>query len=146
MEIEDVNDNAPEFDSKTVRISVPENVETDTALYAAHARDPDSGPNGLVRYKISNTVANGGLFAVDPKLGHLTLRRRLDYESAQRHTIVITATDSGVPPLSANLTIIVEVQDVNDNPPVFEQAEYSVKVLETIPVNSQVSVLVNLNT
>ncbi|XP_044255905.1 protein dachsous [Tribolium madens] len=138
IEIQDVNDNAPEFESNVVRISVPENVETGIALYAAHARDRDSGANGVVRYKIVNNGATGGLFNVDPKLGHLTLTRHLDYETTQRHSLIITATDTGIPPLSANLTVLVEVQDVNDNPPVFERNEYSKSVEEARPVNSQI--------
>ncbi|KYB28093.1 Protein dachsous-like Protein [Tribolium castaneum] len=138
IEIQDVNDNAPEFESNVVRISVPENVETGIALYAAHARDRDSGANGVVRYKIVNNGATGGLFNVDPKLGHLTLTRHLDYETTQRHSLIITATDTGIPPLSANLTVLVEVQDVNDNPPVFERNEYSKSVEESRPVNSQI--------
>ncbi|KAJ3658411.1 hypothetical protein Zmor_010149 [Zophobas morio] len=138
IEIQDVNDNAPEFESNVVRISVPENVDTGIALYAAHARDKDSGANGVVRYKIVNNGATGGLFNVDPKLGHLTLTRHLDYETTQRHSLIITATDTGIPPLSANLTVLVEVQDVNDNPPVFERNEYSKTVEESRAVNSQV--------
>lgn len=78
------------------------------------------------------------MFEVDPKMGHLTLTRHLDYETFQRHNLIITATDTGNPPLSANLTVLVEVQDVNDNPPVFERAEYKIDVLETLPVNMQV--------
>lgn len=95
--------------------------------------------NSQIRYKIANKASVGGLFEVDPKLGYLTLARRLDYETFQRHNLIITATDTGNPPLSANLTVLVEVQDVNDNPPVFEQAEYKVNVLETLSVNTQVS-------
>lgn len=138
IEIEDVNDNPPEFESGTVRISVPENVDLGVPLYAAHAKDKDSGPNGVVRYAILNNGA-GGIFKIDSKLGHLTLTRHLDYETAQRHSLTITATDMGIPPLSANLTVLVEVQDVNDNPPVFERSQYSLSVLESLPVNSQVS-------
>lgn len=136
-----MNDNAPEFDSSTVRISVPENLELGIPLYAAHARDRDSGRNGVVRYRLASTAggtSTGGLFAVDSRLGHLTLARHLDYETAQRHSLVVIATDTGEPPLSANLTVLVEVQDVNDNRPVFERAEYAVDVLESLPVNSQV--------
>lgn len=109
-------------------------------LYAAHARDKDSGDNGVVQYKIVSGAGSsaGGLFAIDPRLGHLTLSRHLDYETTQRHSLVVTATDKGNPQLSANLTVLVEVQDVNDNLPVFEQAEYTVKVSEAMPVNSQV--------
>lgn len=143
--IEDVNDNAPEFDSSTVRISVPENVDLGTPLYAAHARDRDTGRNGAVRYRLAG--GGGGVgggkagpaqFSVEPRLGHLTLARRLDYEAATRHSLVIVATDDGEPPLSASLSVVVEVQDVNDNPPVFERAEYTVSVLESLAANSQV--------
>lgn len=81
------------------------------------------------------------LFAIDARSGHLTLSRHLDYETSQRHTLIVTAMDAGQPRLSSNLTIVVEVQDVNDNPPVFERNEYHVKVLESMPVNSQVSLL-----
>ncbi|KAJ8922560.1 hypothetical protein NQ315_007590 [Exocentrus adspersus] len=140
IEIEDVNDNPPEFESGTVRISVPENVEVGVALYAAHAKDKDSGPNGVLRYRIVNSGA-AGLFKIDSKLGHLTITRHLDYETAQRHSLIVTATDMGIPPLSANLTVLVEVQDVNDNPPVFERSQYSLSVLESLPVNSQILLL-----
>ena len=55
--------------------------------------------------------SNNNLFNVDPRSGHLTLAQHLDYETAQRHTLIVTATDSGEPALSTNLTILVEVQD-----------------------------------
>lgn len=147
INIEDVNDNAPEFDSPTVRISVPENAALGVPLYAALAHDKDSGKNGEVTYRLvapgaSPGAAPGGRhgqFVVHPRTGHLTLTRHLDYEAAQRHSLMLTATDAGEPSLSANLTILVEVQDVNDNPPVFERPSYSVTMPESKPVNSQVS-------
>lgn len=139
--VEDVNDNAPEFASNTVRISVPEDVPIGSPLYQAHARDKDSGENSIIRYRLysGQNGPNRDLFSIDPRLGYLTLTRHLDYEVAQRHSLVIVASDTGIPSLSSNLTLVVEVQDVNDNPPVFERAEYSVTVLESLPINSQVS-------
>ncbi|XP_054259476.1 protein dachsous-like [Macrosteles quadrilineatus] len=137
--IDDVNDNGPEFDSTTVRLSVPENAQVGVPLYAAQARDSDSSRNGLVRYRlVSASSGDARLFAIEPRLGHLTLARQLDYETAQRHSLVVSATDAGEPPLTANLTVLLEVQDVNDNPPVFERTEYVVTVSESLPVNSQV--------
>lgn len=35
---------------------------------------------------------------------------------------------------------VSDVQDVNDNPPMFEQNEYTVKVVESTPNNSQVCI------
>lgn len=138
IEIKDVNDNFPEFESDVVRIYVLENADVGVPLYSAHAKDKDSDSNGMIRYKIA--INAQGLFKIDPRTGDLTLTRHLDFETAQRHSLIITATDQGIPPLSANLTMFVEVQDINDNPPVFERNEYSLSVLESLPVNSQVSV------
>lgn len=97
----------------------------------------------MVTYRLTNVAGNAAnqmpnIFAIDSQSGHLTLSRHLDYETAQRHSLIVTATDSGEPKLSANLTILVEVQDVNDNAPVFERNEYSISVIESMPINSQV--------
>ncbi|XP_053692497.1 protein dachsous [Sabethes cyaneus] len=139
IDIEDVNDNPPEFESSTVRISVPENVEIGSPLYAANAHDRDSGMSGVITYRLSNNgPTTGNLFSIDSRSGHLSLARPLDYETIQRHTLIVTASDSGIPSLSTNLTILVEVQDVNDNAPVFEKHEYLIKVLESTPSNSQI--------
>lgn len=163
--IEDVNDNAPEFESSTVRISIPENAELGTPLYAANAHDKDSGKSGMVRYRLTNVddmhttnsislssslstmdrSSNYNLFSIDGESGHLTLLHQLDYETAQRHALVVTATDLGDPQLTANLTILVEVQDVNDNSPIFEQTEYTISVVESTQINSQVKIYLTSN-
>nr|ALL98470.1 dachsous Ex isoform [Drosophila melanogaster] len=137
IEVEDVNDNAPEFEASMVRISVPESAELGAPLYAAHAHDKDSGSSGQVTYSLVKESGKG-LFAIDARSGHLILSQHLDYESSQRHTLIVTATDGGVPSLSTNLTILVDVQDVNDNPPVFEKDEYSVNVSESRSINAQI--------
>ncbi len=144
--IEDRNDNAPEFVAHSVRLSVPENAAVGVALFATYAKDADSGRMGTVRYFLSSgrgsstsSASQTGFFAVDPVAGSLSLTSSLDYETAQRHTLVITASDDGDPPLKTNTTVFLEVQDVNDNSPVFEQTEYSIIVSESLPNHSQVT-------
>jgi protocadherin-16/23 len=132
IDIEDINDSVPSFESSTVRISVPENFELGMPLYAVTASDRDSGKSGTVTYHLSNgpsiltsntnlvssnsvsSIASN-IFTIDSRTGHLTLSQNLDFETSQRHTLIVTAIDQGEPPLSSNLTIFVEVQDVNDN-------------------------------
>ena len=67
----------------------------------------------------------------------MRLSKKLDFEAVQKYTLIIAAHDKGRPPLSSNLTLNLEVQDVNDNPPVFEKTEYAVSVLESLPANTQ---------
>lgn len=147
IDVEDINDNAPTFESNTVRISVPENLELGMALYVVSATDRDSGKSGTITYRLSNSGSNSSennnLFSIDANTGYLTLSQHLDFETDQRHRLTVTATDGGESPLSTNLTIFVEVQDVNDNVPIFERNEYTIKVLESTPINSQVRFIIH---
>ncbi|KAK2720851.1 hypothetical protein QYM36_004658, partial [Artemia franciscana] len=133
--IGDINDNAPEFDSPVVKISVPENSELGSAIYAAHADDLDSGDNGVVKFELYTNPEQS--FRIDPKFGYLSLAKKLDYERTQKYSLIIVAVDGGDPPLRSNVTLNIEVQDVNDNVPVFEKKEYDVSVLESLPSNTQ---------
>lgn len=63
ISIWDVNDNAPEFDVGTVKISVPENTRLNEAIYAAHATDLDSGQNGIIHYRLLQNPDN--MFIID---------------------------------------------------------------------------------
>ncbi|XP_015176207.1 PREDICTED: protein dachsous [Polistes dominula] len=132
--VEDVNDNAPYFRSVSLRISVPESHPLHTALFVAHATDRDSTPPLPIRYVLVQN--SNDLFGIDGRTGELYLARRLDYETQQRHGLLIRALDGAG--LSANLSLSVEVQDVNDNPPVFERNEYHVEVPEGARLDSQI--------
>ncbi|KAG1676563.1 Protein dachsous [Nymphon striatum] len=132
----DVNDNAPQFDSMFIKTSVPENSELDVPIYVAEAFDADSGANGKVHYSLGRFEHD--TFKIDKTGGQLTLKKPLDYETLQRYKLNITAYDNGVPPLGNNISISIEVQDVNDNPPVFDKTRYLVNVLESLPANSQI--------
>lgn len=151
--MEDRNDNAPEFDANPIRLSVPENVAVGVPLFAAFARDRDSGAAGRVRYSLSlgssssaeSSTTETGFFAIDATAGLLSLTSSLDYETSQRHTLVITASDSGEPRFQTNMTVFIEVQDVNNHQPVFEQTNYSIVVSESLPTHSQVQLYKFLN-
>lgn len=122
---------------------MPENVATGSPIYTAHATDPDSGDNGEVHYELIASTQEPSYFQVDHNRGTISLIHGLDYETVHRLTVTVVARDSGVPSLSDNMTLVLDVQDINDNPPVFERPHYSATVLESLPVNSQVS---NYNT
>ncbi|XP_045768746.1 protein dachsous [Maniola jurtina] len=136
--LEDVNDNAPEFGTSSVRVSVAESAAIGSVVYAARATDEDEGKNGQVIYNLVTATGPANTFAVNPQHGLVTLLRSLDYENLVRHTLIISAKDGGNPQLSANLTLAVDVQDVNDNAPVFEHDTYSANVLESDAVKTKI--------
>lgn len=118
---------------------MPENVAAGSPIYTAHATDSDSGANGQVHYELIASTQEPSYFQVDHNRGTISLIHGLDYETMHRLTVTVLARDSGHPSLSDNMTLVVDVQDVNDNAPVFERPHYSATVLESLPVNSQVS-------
>ena len=52
--------------------------------------------------------------------GMVTLAERVDYELVTSYNLTVLAVDSGVPPLNSTAVILVAVEDVNDNAPVWD--------------------------
>jgi len=53
-----------------------------------------------------------------------------DRETAARHQLTLRCTDSGDPPLSSDVTVVVNVLDVDDHAPRFTQSVYNCSVRE----------------
>lgn len=51
------------------------------------------------------------------------------------------AADGGNPPLSTTTTVALTVTDINDNPPIFNNSNYSFAVAENDPAGSYVGTL-----
>lgn len=52
-------------------------------------------------------------------------RRSLSVRQTSGYTLTVVASDGGTPPLSSSAMINIDISDVNDNPPLFSQANYS---------------------
>ena len=116
VDVIDVNDNNPTFAPALYNVSVPENALPTGALLRLHASDPDAGVNGEVWYRLRPDGGAADLFAVS-EAGDLTLRRPLDYERAASHVLVVEARDRDEDSIPARATVVVTVEDVNDNAP-----------------------------
>ena len=115
----DANDNDPVFENSTYEVSVQENVPIGMTIFRVKARDPDKGANGEIEYQLSrHTQQNyGNLFDIDSTTGEIFVKGPLDYEKGAIYLLSVTAFDNGFDSLPAHATLIVRVQDVNDNTP-----------------------------
>ncbi|NXR95668.1 PCDG4 protein, partial [Hypocryptadius cinnamomeus] len=105
----------------------------------AEAHDPDSGRNSLQSYELSSDEHFSLAVQAGPggdQRPELVLAKALDREEAAFHELVLRASDGGDPARTGTARIRVIVVDVNDNAPVFSQAEYTVRVPEDVPVGS----------
>lgn len=131
------NQHAPTFAAVSYQVRVPENEPINTTILTVNATDSDSGPNGMVRYKIS-AGNEGNEFLVHSITGAITLLERLDYDMVQEYRLNITATDLGFEPRQAVATLTVHISDINDNPPVFNESVYDAYLPENSPPDSSV--------
>ena len=115
----DANDNDPIFENATYEVSVRENIPIGTTIFRVRAKDPDKGSNGEIVYQLSrHTQQNyGDLFDIDSTTGEIFVKGPLDYEDGAIYLLSVTAFDSGPDSLPAHATVVVRVQDMNDNAP-----------------------------
>ncbi|XP_077381246.1 protocadherin-23 [Festucalex cinctus] len=125
----DQNDNAPAFTLDSYRASISEGLPAGVAVLSVTALDPDHGSNGDVTYSLTGDDSQGA-FDVDATTGTIWTTKTLDRETKDQFSFKVLATDGGTQgPLSSLVSVIVLVDDVNDNAP----------VCESNPVNAIVS-------
>ncbi|XP_062443263.1 protocadherin Fat 2 [Rhea pennata] len=131
VEVEDVNDNAPIFSQTIYMASVSESLPAQTPVVQLSASDKDSGRNKVISYQILDDGSDAAkFFNIDSSTGQITTAQALDYEKNQQFRMKVRAIDHGMPPLSSDALVIVDVTDINDNPPEFSQLQYEAKVSE----------------
>jgi hypothetical protein len=127
----DENDNRPTFSPAPTNLTIPENTPVNSELTVLAASDNDEGTNADIFYTIISVLGDASAFQINSSSGVLTLVSSLDFEVRTVHIVTVSATDGGDPALSSSEQIVVYVEDVNDNPPVFLQSSYSFAVAET---------------
>ncbi|XP_069892303.1 protocadherin alpha-2 isoform X15 [Dipodomys merriami] len=129
VKLVDINDNTPEVSITSLSLPIQENAPLGTVIALITVSDRDSGTNGQVTCMLTAHVPFR-LVTTFKNYYSLVLDSTLDRETTSEYKVVVTARDGGSPPLWATASVSVEVADVNDNAPVFAQAEYTVFVKE----------------
>ncbi|XP_056450911.1 protocadherin alpha-C2-like [Gadus chalcogrammus] len=144
LEIMDINDNAPVFRRKTMHLDISEAAAPGERFSLTNAVDADVGANSIKTYFLSESDS----FSIDIQTGSdgskyvdLVLNSDLDREQRGLQTLILTAVDGGVPARSGTASIVINVLDINDNAPVFNQSVYTVNVTENASLGSVVMTL-----
>ncbi|RVE70247.1 hypothetical protein OJAV_G00063040 [Oryzias javanicus] len=139
VNVNDVNDNSPQFLSPRYQGTVSEDAQPFTSVLQISATDRDAHANGRVQYTFQNGEDGDGDFTIEPTSGIVRTVRRLDRESVPFYELTAYAVDRGVPPQRTPVHIQVTVLDVNDNAPVFPADDFEVLVKENSAVGSVVA-------
>ncbi|NXE47806.1 CAD23 protein, partial [Casuarius casuarius] len=136
----DVNDNRPIFLQSSYEVSVPEDIPAASSI--VKATDADEGINGRVWYRIVKGNEHNN-FRINPSTG-LVMRgvRPLDREQNSSHVLEVEAYNTEQGPMRSSVRVIVYVEDVNDEVPVFTQRQYNrLGLRETAGIGTSVAVV-----
>ncbi|XP_066173789.1 LOW QUALITY PROTEIN: protocadherin-23 [Sylvia atricapilla] len=136
----DENDHSPLFSKTQYQISVTEDLEEGSVILDLSASDEDAGLNGEVMYSLIDDTY--GAFAIDSVTGSIITTKVLDRETQSQYTFRAVASDCSTHfPRSTTVRVVVQVDDVNDNDPIFLQNPVRVFVPAETSVNETVAIV-----
>ena len=139
VEVTNVNDHVPTYSRTQYTISISESADTGQHVIGVSAEDLDSGEFGQVTYHIESSDSSVlETFNLDPTTGSISTRRALDREQQSMYEFSVVAEDGGDPPLTGSVQVVVRVEDVNDQSPVFTAAGYEASVPENATGGTEV--------
>ena len=121
------NTGCPPFARESYTFSITEEEGRQEPLDTLSTADPD-GDN--VRYSISLDSNEILPFEINEVSGAFSLMSPLDRETRDYYEFMVFATDDGFPSRTCSSTITIIVQDINDNEPVFSNAQYEGSIVE----------------
>ncbi|XP_018592616.2 protocadherin alpha-8-like [Scleropages formosus] len=121
VHVSDVNDNVPHFLDSELNVYFKENIPAGTLMQRVTASDADAKENAQVTYSLLDGNYKGMLVSsmvnIKSVTGEIYSMQVFNYEEVKMFQFRVEATDSGVPPLSSNITVNVFILDENDNSP-----------------------------
>ncbi|KAK3610532.1 hypothetical protein CHS0354_008967 [Potamilus streckersoni] len=140
INLTDVNDNSPIFvdsngsPTSNYTLYLNENAVIGyTFSTGVTATDADSGINARIFYSIGS--GDGSHFLVNFSTGWLSTNfSGFDYEAKSLYSFLILAKDGGTPSLSSECLVSVVINDINDNKPLFQKADFSVTINEPVAI------------
>ncbi|KAL1260973.1 hypothetical protein QQF64_008800 [Cirrhinus molitorella] len=129
IQVRDYNDNQPTmtiiFLSEDGSPRISEGAQPGQYVARISVTDPDYGEYANVNVSLEGGDGKFALTTKDSIIYLICVDQILDREEQDHYELRVLATDSGTPPLRAESSFTIQVMDVNDNPPMFDQQEYT---------------------
>uniref|UniRef100_A0AAR2L9B7 Protocadherin-16 n=1 Tax=Pygocentrus nattereri TaxID=42514 RepID=A0AAR2L9B7_PYGNA len=136
IHVRDYNDNQPTmtiiFLSEDGSPRISEGAQPGQYVARISVSDPDYGEYSNVNVSLEGGDGKFALTTKDSIIYLIYVDQVLDREERDSYELRVMATDSGTPPLRAESSFTIQVTDVNDNPPLFDQQAYKQTIPEVV--------------
>ncbi|XP_026698760.1 cadherin-19 isoform X3 [Athene cunicularia] len=140
IKVRDINDHEPQFLDGPYMATVPEMSPEGTSVTQVTATDGDDPSYGNSARLLYSLIQGQPYFSVEPKTGVIRMASQMDRETKDQYLVIIQAKDmvGQAGAFSATATVTINLSDINDNPPKFQQRLYYMNVSEEAPVGTTV--------
>ena len=137
IHVRDQNDNPPQFLVTKYEVTIPENIKAGAIIAKINADDRDSGNFGTegIRYTAITGPISSAL-VLNNLTGVLTMEDtafRFDKEHISSHYLMVEARDEEGLGNRNTVELIINLEDVNDNHPIFRRDYYESFIQENSP-------------
>ena len=135
INIVDENDNAPTFSQPEFQTSIREDLSINSSIFQIESSDMDSSTNSQIEYTILPQSTD---FAINSSTGVVYVENALDFEQTRLHSLLIQASDKGIPTQSTLTYLHIQVTDVNEHPPIFPITYNTIYLPNTLLIGTEV--------
>ncbi|EDW39521.1 GL11897 [Drosophila persimilis] len=123
--------NMPIFTQEVYEVSIPETAPINMPVIRLKVSDPELGKNSLVYLEIVGGN-EGDEFRINPDSGMLYTAKQLDAEKKTFYTLTVSAIDQANigSRTQSSAKVKINVQDMNDNDPIFEEMNTIISINE----------------
>ena len=141
VEVMDINDNPPEFLEDPFIRNVAELLPVGTPILNITAQDRDIGLNAEISYLI---VHSDDRFEINRKTGVISVTKVLKYRqpstqvSPNLYNLTVEAMNIKSPFQTSNVSVIIQIVDINDHSPVFTKSSHYLVVVVPTPAGTSI--------
>ena len=136
----DLNDNKPVVRNPR-RLTIQEDTPVNQIVMTVSVQDADEGRNAQHEFVLGRP---NEFFEINSATGAITLSKPLEERQADEDTsihVMVGVHDLGEPALDTQVEFVIDIEDINDHTPYFDQDSYQLSVPEDILANSKLYLL-----
>ena len=129
------NDELPVFEETAYTFTLVENNDAMTLVGCVLANDADEGSFGDTLYSIIDEGGKPGFFSININTGCISALYKIDREADSEFQLTVRAQDKAEPTNTDTVGVTVQIGDINDNGPSFDQPTFLFPITPDYSVN-----------
>lgn len=142
VNVRDINDELVIFDQQSYHLQIYENTPKNQVIAVLNATNPQrpSSEQDIFYWMESTSKGGRDKFFIDSSTGELVIKETVDRDPPNSelsfHLKVFARDRLSINTFNTSVPVVIEIVDVNDNPPSFDKPSYILELPESLPLGT----------